>query len=543
MSATNAGSETTKTLMFVGVAVLSLAVAFFTRPPKVSSKMDDEVGTVLFEELSDPAAASGLEVVSYNEELAELKRFKVEQQEKGIWVIPSYDKYPADAQDRLVSAATMFTDLEVIRVASENAADHATLGVLEPDADEINVGDEGVGTLVNVFGSGSKKLASLIIGKQVKGSDDQHFVRRPGKSRVYQVKIDPSQLSTKFEDWIETDLLKVSSWDVDSVTIRDYSMEARQTLQGYLVSEERRFDLKTSQKDNEWQLDSLTEYANNEPRPTQLEAGEELKKDRLDTLKNSLSELKIVDVERKPKGLGADLRADKSFTEDMENIASLASRGFYALQGEDGSVDLRSGDGELIVDTKDGVQYVLRFGKIAGLADTEEVDDEGEVKTESSLNRYMFVSVKLNEDKFPQPELQPLPEGADTLEAASDGEEKDDDSTEDDATETEADDEGEDEKKSDNELALQVEQIKKANQRLIDERNDKITAAKKKVAELKYRFADWYYVVPDDVFKKLRLRRDDVIAFSEEALKAGDGLAAFRSLQEEGVKPAEEESE
>lgn len=541
MSATNAGSETTKTLMFVGAAILSLAVAFFTRPPKVSNTMDDEVGKVLFEELSDPTAATGLEVVSYNEELAELKRFKVEQQDKGIWVIPSYDKYPADAEDRLVNAATMFTDLEVVRVASENTADHATFGVLEPDADEINVGDEGVGTLVNVFGSSSKKLASLIIGKEVKGSDDQHYVRRPGKSSVYQVKIDPTQLSTKFEDWIETDLLKVSSWDVDSVTIRDYSMEARQTLQGYLVSEERRFDLKTTQKDNEWQLDYLTEYANNEPRPTTLEPGEELKKDRLDTLKNSLSELKIVDVERKPKGLGADLRADKSFTEDNENIASLASRGFYALDGQDGSVDLRSGDGELIVDTKDGVQYVLRFGKIAGLADTTTVDDQGDEKTESSLNRYMFVSVRLNEGQFPQPELEPLPEGAETLgseESEASGNDKEESESTDGSSEEATDETGED-KKSDNELALEVERITKANQRKIDERNDKIEEAKKKVAELTYRFADWYYVVPDDIFKKLRLRRADVIAFSEEALKAGDGLSAFRSLQEEGLKPTE----
>ncbi len=450
-------------------------------------------------------------------------------------MIPSYEGYPADAQDRLVNAATMFSDLAVINVVSEKESDHGTFGVLEPDAEKTQVGDEGVGTLVNVFGDtdeGKSKVASLIIGKEVKGSDGQHYVRRPGKSRVYQVKIDPSQLSTKFEDWIETDLLKVNSWDVSSVTLRDYSMSARQTLQGYLVSEERRFDLKTTDNNGTWELDYLTEYnADNEPRGASLEAGEELQKERLDTLKNSLGELKIVDVEKKPKGLGADLRADKSFTENMENIASLASRGFYALQGQDGSVDLRSGDGELIVDSKDGVQYVMRFGKIAGLGDTTTVDESGEETTESSLNRYMFVSVRLNEDQFPQPELEPLPEGAESAEAKpeADGEGEGDESTESNA----------DAASEKSELALEVERIKKANQRKIDERNDKIDEAKKKVAELTYRFADWYYVVPDDVFKKLRLRRDDVIAFSEEALKSGTGLSAFRTLQEEGLKPAE----
>lgn len=534
MSAAQAGNEVTKTLMFVGAAVLSLAAAFFTRPPKVSDTMDDEVGTVLFEALSDPAAANGLEVLSYDEEMGEMKKFNVRQQDEGIWIIPSHQSYPADAEDRLVNAATMFTDLNVIRVVSENEADHGTFGVIEPSIDETRVGDEGVGTRVQVFGKGAEgqtKLASLVIGKPVKGLDGQHYVRRPGKSRVYQVKIDPSQLSTKFEDWIETDLLKLSSWDVASITIKDYSMQDQRTFDGYRVSEEKRFDLKATDDNGTWNLDFLREYnANNQPVLTNMEAGEELKKDRLDTLKNSLSELKIVDVERKPKGLGADLRADNEFAKNMESLQSLAARGFFALQGEDG-VELKSGDGELVVDTKDGVQYTLRFGRIAGLGEeTTTTTDQGEEKTESSVNRYMFVSVRVNEDQFPQPELESLPEGADALEA------KDNDEEDADSTDSDTDDEAE-EKNAENELALEVERIKKANQRKIDARNDKIEAATKKVSELTYRFADWYYVVPDDVFKKLRLRRDDVIAFSEEALKAGNGIDAFRNLEKEGLSP------
>ena len=566
MSAASAGNEVTKTLLFVGAAVASLGIAFATRPPKVSDTMDDEVGKVLFEALSDPSAANGLEVLSYNEELGELRQFEVRQADEGIWVIPSHQRYPADAQERLVNAATMFTDLSVVRVVSEKEAEHETFGVLEPNANETRVGDEGVGTLVNVFGKGADgqtKLAALVIGKEVKGLDGQHYVRRPGKARVYQVKIDPTQLSTKFEDWIETDLLKLSSWDVASITMKDYSMQSQRTFQGYQVAEEKRFDLKVTDDNGTWNLDYLKEYnANNEPTLAQLEEGEELKKDRLDTLKNSLSELKIVDVERKPKGLGADLRADKSFAEDMESVQSLAERGFFALQGPDGGIELKCGDGELIVDTKDGVEYTLRFGKIAGLSEEASTDtDEGEA-TESSVNRYMFVSVRVNEEHFPAPELEPLPEAAEaTVDAKSESEGDETNTADDaesdesaaDATDEEAADAGKDDesadsaggeedgddKSVDNELALEIERIKKANQRKIDERNDKIAAANKKVSELTYRFADWYYIVSDDVFKKLRLRRDDVIAFSEEAKKAGTGIGAFRSLQAEGLKPAE----
>ena len=39
------------------------------------------------------------------------------------------------------------------------------------------------------------------------------------------------------------------------------------------------------------------------------------------------------------------------------------------------------------------------------------------------------------------------------------------------------------------------ESIRKENQRLIDARNESISEARKKVAELNARFADWYYIV------------------------------------------------
>ncbi len=52
-------------------------------------------------------------------------------------------------------------------------------------------------------------LASLIIGEGVKDDVEQRFVRIPGQDVVYAVKIDPEKLSTKFEEWIEKDLLNI----------------------------------------------------------------------------------------------------------------------------------------------------------------------------------------------------------------------------------------------------------------------------------------------------------------------------------------------
>ena len=39
-------------------------------------------------------------------------------------------------------------------------------------------------------------------------------MRRPGQSRVYLAKIDPTNLPVRFENWIEKDLLQLNSWDV-----------------------------------------------------------------------------------------------------------------------------------------------------------------------------------------------------------------------------------------------------------------------------------------------------------------------------------------
>ncbi|MCA9160544.1 MAG: hypothetical protein KDA72_19570, partial [Planctomycetales bacterium] len=61
------------------------------------------------------------------------------------------------------------------------------------------------------------------------------------------------------------------------------------------------------------------------------------------------------------------------------------------------------------------------------------------------------------------------------------------------------------------ELEFVREQIAKENQRKIDARNEKMDAARRRVQELNARFADWYYVVSDEVYKKLKISREQLI--------------------------------
>src|SRR4029078_5538057 len=82
------------------------------------------------------------------------------------------------------------------------------------------------------------------------------------------------------------------------------------------------------------------------------------------------------------------------------------------------------------------------------------------------------------------------------------------------------------------------EQIKKENQRKLDAHRDAKTKAERRVAELNARFADWYYVVSEDGYKKIRLTRSDSVEEGATAKDEGFGIDAFRKLEEDGAKGA-----
>lgn len=89
-------NEWNKTGIFAGVAVLVCAVYLVARPKQEAFKPDEQVGKVLFESLDDPAKAASLEIVKYDEDLGELRTFKVAKNSKTrLWSIPSNNDYPS----------------------------------------------------------------------------------------------------------------------------------------------------------------------------------------------------------------------------------------------------------------------------------------------------------------------------------------------------------------------------------------------------------------------------------------------------------------
>ncbi|MFM1904355.1 MAG: hypothetical protein RLZZ440_2255 [Planctomycetota bacterium] len=493
---------------------------------------------LLFPELSDASKAASLEIVSFDEDTATLIPFKVVKA-GGVWVLPAQQNYPADAKDQLAAAATELIDRPILDVVSTSPGDHEVYGVIEPDAEKVEVGATGVGQLVEIRDASGNKLARLIVGKEDKrpggggaAGRTLRFVRKAGQDPVYRVELDTTKFTTKFDDWIEKDLLKLSPWDVRRLTIDDStcSFEVDPGSGGLAVSQDRKSLIELAYDDREakWSLLKLTEFGpKGEAEEKSLAAGEELASSRLNDLRNALGDLSIVDVVRKPTGLSADLKAEEAFTGDQEAVLSLAQRGFFPFQ----SGEILSSSGETVIGMKDGVEYLLRFGNatsVTASGDAAEGEDESAAATNG---RYLFVLARLNESLLERPEPKPLPEvPAVPAENAPDQAEEEaaaaDNPDGEAAAETAAADEEEgagdgsaaealaqaDEVEAKAQAALEERRrIERENRLAQEEYEEKLAAAKKRVRELNNRFADWYYVVSDEEYAKIRLSRTDVI--------------------------------
>ena len=73
------------------------------------------------------------------------------------------------------------------------------------------------------------------------------------------------------------------------------------------------------------------------------------------------------------------------------------------------------------------------------------------------------------------------------------------------------------------------ERITKENKRKIDDRDERLKKAKNKVAELNGRFADWYYVISESEYKKLRISLSELVQ-----PKSAAGAAAPGGFQGQG---------
>src|SRR4029079_6123316 len=426
-------SENAKTITFVAVGLVAIVIGMATAPSSAEMDKTTLVGKNLTEKFSSPEVAKRLRIVRFDEDTATLREFEVAEQ-NGLWSIPSKDNYPADAARQMAEAATSLMDRKVLGVVSSNASEHEKYGVIDPMQPKLDPGTKGVGTRVTMSDEGGKAVVDLIVGKAVRDAEKQRYVRLAGQDVVYVIEIDPSKLSTNFEDWIEKDLLKLHSYDLQEMKVKDYSAE----LVPVMTQEGPRFrptwdphsemTLKYADApEAKWSADNIRVF---DPKKGdyvdyKLAADEELSDESLNALKSALEDLKIVDVVHKPQGLSNDLKAGQDFMKNEERLRQLGAKGFTpAVTKEGGPLELVSSDGEAIATMKNGTRYVLRFGNLTNVAGGQDKDEKAPAKDakpdpkdkkaekgdKNDVHRYLFVMAEFDENSIKRPELQKLPD-------------------------------------------------------------------------------------------------------------------------------------
>ena len=370
-------NQNKRTLVFVIVAVVSVGIALLSnvasKPRSVAGF--EKVGQEFYPDFKDPNVATALRVVTYSEDTASAKPFIVEFKD-GAWRIPSHHNYPADGKDQLAKTAASVIGITRGGLAGRRESDHERFGVVDP-LDETTATLTGRGHRITLFDKSENVLVDFIVGKKLGDGGDEYYVRRADEKETYRTKLD-LKVSTKFADWVESDLLK---FDRNSLVKLRGSRPVVSPL-GQITGEEA-VELTRKTSSDDWKLDGLKEET------------EELKKSDISSMEWALDDLKLVGVRPKPKHgenplLTADLRFDppepiarnsqlKALV--LEQLKDdLASRGFFLGpdRNDPKKTSIYSREGELVASTNKGVVYHLHFGNV--FSGTEEEIEIGKSK-------------------------------------------------------------------------------------------------------------------------------------------------------------------
>ena len=458
-------NEIQLTTKFVAAALVSTLLAWLSVPTFEPAAVYEETGELFYPELQGQLEkVKGLEVYRYDADTGAVKPFKVVMK-NGLWVIPSHHDYPADAVEQLAKVAGAMFGLRKDEFRTDQPKDHEKLGLLDPMDDKPS-SLSAVGTRVNLLDETGGTLASYIFGKDIEGKPGYKFVRLPGDKRCYGTVVEQVELSTDFSKWIETDLLKVERSKMADIIVQDYTFEPR------TGDYKNHGQVTLENKDAKWQL-------------ADLKKTEDLDEEKVTKLVDALDELVIAGVRPKPSGLVKFLKGEGKGL-NRADLESLQSKGFYILQ--DGR--LIANAGQLYVGTESGIRYTLWFGELAYgdgggevLGKDGETGKDGKTPDKKAENRYMLITMELDKALLGDEPKAPKTEGMD-------------------------------EKKK--KAAEDTFKTAKAKW------DAKIKDAEDELEKLRSRFADWFYVISDEKFTALRVKRTDLVK-AKEAKDGKDG--------------------
>ena len=118
---------------------------------------------------------------------------------------------------------------------------------------------------------------------------------------------------------------------------------------------------------------------------------------KMNDLTGALDSLKIVDVQPKPRNLTEVLKGTAGIAITQQSQVSLRQKGFFVTRR-----GLLANEGEIVVDSKNGLQYTLRFGEIASSGPSGDSADGSSEEDGEGERRYLFITVDYSEARAKQ---------------------------------------------------------------------------------------------------------------------------------------------
>ncbi|MCH2177166.1 MAG: DUF4340 domain-containing protein [Mariniblastus sp.] len=443
-------SATISTLMLAVLALLAMAAATYYYPwpePQVETTVEQ-----LFESYQG-SQVRGMEIVQFNRDRGSLEKIKLVRR-GDRWVIPSKQNYTASQGARIALAISSLSDLKVFEIMSDNQKDHLDFGVVDPE-DYDNAANRGsLGTKLTLTDRNQKEIASLIIGLPVKDEANiKHFARITNQPNVYVIDYDPRVLSTDFASWVSTNPLQLAQRQGDSgqgVNAVDIDFNRLQGDDPLKMTKDTiyRAEIRPTQEGTmgvallETSIPDSKELRQLTPTAQQIA--------KLTGMGQFLSTIVLNDVTRKDPNASKAIKSLQPF--DPKLTESMQALGFLNCRNENGNFECDPVSGDVRIYTPTGVVMTMSFGAIAGTTQ----DGTGK------LNYAMIITAGINKEALKLPKKP-----ADLNEDPNSDENK-------------------------------------AFQRSVQDAQGRIEVAQNTANELNKLHSDWYYIIGDDVIKRLR---------------------------------------
>lgn len=381
----NGAIRTTAMMGILAAAVVAGAVYYYPKPVEVV--VDAKVGQNLFEpyETSD---VRSIAITQYSSESNSLEQLRV--QRKGeTWVLPQSGDFEVTLIARVGEVAKSLLDREVLSLATNDEQGHVEFGVVDPIEANNTPNRSSLGLKVELKDGEKGNIANLIIGKPVPGDEtgQKFYVRVPGQPAVYELQIPKTIYRTRFENWVDQNLMQLPPPNSTAVKVKNIQVENYSIAPESIADAKRVPVYRSNFSVSETGLDAkLKQYRDGEFTDTELTPAIERE---IGSTLQAIGNIRYIEVVGKPKAVATAMR-DPAKVSAAADLKPLQQFGFR-VSGE--QPDFEAVGGEVSVATSDGVRVRFLIGSIAAQADTQDL----------SLNYHAMLVAEIDGEAFEEP--------------------------------------------------------------------------------------------------------------------------------------------